>query len=118
MVFLTKGLVNGYIPVDKFNLLLDKFLKFNQYESVRLRAGVETGEGLFGPIRIAAFGGYGFKDNAFKYGSHIRWAPKNSRQFETKFSYANDLIAVGGANFFRTRSMLISGGEFQNFIND
>lgn len=118
MVFLTKGLVNGYIPVGKFNLLLDKFLKFNQYESVRLGAGVETGEGLFGPIRIAAFGGYGFKDKAFKYGSHIRWAPKNSRQFETKFSYANDLMAVGRANFFKTSGMLISGGEFQNFIND
>ena len=43
MVFFTKGLVNGYIPVGKFNLLLDKFLKFNQYENVRLGAGVETG---------------------------------------------------------------------------
>ena len=118
MVYLTKGLVNGYIPVGKFNLLLDKFLKFNQYESVRLGAGVETGESLFGPIRVAAYGGYGFKDKAFKYGSHIRWAPKNNRQFETKFSYANDLIAVGRANFAKANGMLISGGEFQNFIND
>ena len=118
MVFFTKGLVNGYIPVGKFNLLLDKFLKFNQYENVRLGAGVETGESLFGPIRIAAFGGYGFKDKAWKYGSHIRWIPKSNRQFETKFSYSNDLIAVGRANFFKTSGMLISGGEFQNFIND
>jgi len=118
MVFLTKGLVNGYIPVGKFNLMIDKFLKFNQYENVRLGAGVETGEGLFGPVRIAAFGGYGFKDKAWKYGSHIRWIPKNKRQFETKFAYSNDLIAVGRANFFKANAMLFSGGEFQNFIND
>ncbi len=118
MVFLTKGLVNGYIPVGKFNLLLDKFLKFNQYESVRLGAGVETGEGLFGPVRVSAYGGYGFKDKAWKYGSHIRWIPKNKRQFETKFAYSNDLIAVGRANFFKANTMLFSGGEFQNFIND
>lgn len=118
LVFLTKGLVNGYIPVGKFNLMIDKFLKFNEYESVRLGAGVETGEGLFGPVRIAAFGGYGFKDKAWKYGSHVRWVPKNNRQFETKFAYSNDLIAVGRANFFKANSMLFSGGEFQNFIND
>ncbi|MFT7085547.1 MAG: hypothetical protein ACJAV5_001266 [Vicingaceae bacterium] len=118
VVYFTKGLINGYVPVGKFNLLLDKFLKFNQYESVRLGAGVETGEGLFGPLRVAAYGGYGFKDKAFKYGSHIRWAPKNSNQFETKFFYSNDLIAVGRANFFKPNGMLFSGGEFQNFIND
>jgi hypothetical protein len=118
VVYFTKGLINGYVPVGKFNLLLDKFLKFNQYESVRLGAGVETGEGLFGPLRVAAYGGYGFKDKAFKYGSHIRWAPKNSNHFETKFFYSNDLIAVGRANFFKPNGMLFSGGEFQNFIND
>ena len=118
MVYFTKGLMNGYVPVGKFNLLLDKFLKFNQYESVRLGAGVETGADLFGPIRVAAFGGYGFKDKAWKYGSHIRWAPKNQRLFEAKMAYSNDILAVGRANFYKQNGTLFTGGEFQNFIND
>jgi hypothetical protein len=117
-IFILKGLVKGYVPIGKFNLLLNKLLSFNQYENVRLGAGVETGESLLGPIRIGAYGGYGFRDKAWKYGSHIRWIPTSDRQFETKFTYSNDLIAVGKANFFRPSGMLFSGGEFQNFIND
>lgn len=117
-IYFLEGFANGYVPIGKFNLLLDKFLKFNRYESVRLGAGVETGEDLFGPIRIAAYGGYGFKDKAWKYGSHIRWAPKNDQQFETKISYSNDIIAIGRPNFFRHNSMLLNGQEFQNVVNN
>ncbi len=118
MIFFTKGLLRGYVPVGKFNLLLDKFLKFNQYENVRLGAGIETSESLFGPIRVAAYGGYGLKDKAWKYGSHIRWVPKSERQFETKISYSNDVLSIGRPNFYKPSGVLFSGGEFQNFIND
>ena len=118
MVFFTKGLIRGYVPVGKFNLLLDRFLKFNRYEKVRIGAGIETGESLFGPIRIGAYGGYGIRDKAWKYGSHIRWAPASERQFEAKISYSNDILSIGRANFYKANGMLISGGEFQNLIND
>lgn len=118
LVFLTRGLLRGYIPVGKFNLTLNKILKFNQYENVRLGLGLETGEDIIKKIRIGGFAGYGVKDEVWKYGSHVRWVSENERQFEAKLAYFNDIVGIGGTTFNNQISSFTATSNIQNFIND
>lgn len=116
-VLATKSLVRGNIPIGKMNLLLDKFLKFNRFESVRLGAGIETNEKLSKRFRLGGFGGYGFKDKAWKYGGHLRWVNDDAHQIETKLFYSKDIIGVGSTFFSKQDLTLATTNNVRNFIN-
>lgn len=118
MVFLTKGLLNGYVPIKSFNLTLNKLARFNKYENVRLGLGLETNDNIIKNVRIGGYAGYGFKDKAWKYGSHLKWAPKSNRQFQFALEYSNDLIGIGGVQFANKVSSFTQTSNVQNFIND
>lgn len=117
MVYFTKGFVKGTVPIWKLDLLLNRIVRFNGFEGTRLGLGLETSERLTRSFRIGGYAGYGFKDKAWKYGSHIRWVPKSERQFEVKLMYENDVTAIGGVNFFQKTRDLTSTSNIQNFLN-
>lgn len=118
IVYLTKGFAQGFVPIGKFNLMLNKLAKFNEFEGTRLGLGFETGDGIIKNLHLGAFAGYGFKDKAWKYGSHLRWQPNSEKQFEMKLSYANDLINIGGVEYFKKTRDLTSTSNIQNLVND
>ncbi len=58
----------GFYPVEFWDFDLSKFVKYNNYEGLRIGAGGETNEQFSRRIRLDGYLVYGFKDRDWKYG--------------------------------------------------
>ncbi|MGE0569163.1 MAG: DUF5686 family protein, partial [Bacteroidia bacterium] len=105
---LLKIMSTGLIPIGVFGIDINRILKVNDYEGVRLGCGVKTNEKLSNWFQIGAFGGYGFRDKAFKYGGELSlFADKNKNQF-LKFELYRDLQESGNFSFYGANNSLFS----------
>ena len=96
--FVEKVSLNRIGIGKNFDISLNKILKFNRYEAVRIGIGIETSDELmkkcaiFGkPIFASAYVGYGIRDNAFKYGGTIKIDFKNHSDWQLGASIMSDL---------------------------
>lgn len=61
-------LLTGYYPVHFWDFDLSDFVKYNNYEGLRLGAGGRTNQNFSQLFRLDGYLVYGFRDEAFKYG--------------------------------------------------
>ncbi len=66
-----KALIDGRWPMGMLDLSLRRALAFNDFERVRIGAGIYTSDKLSKRFSIGGYGAYGFKDNAWKYGADL-----------------------------------------------
>jgi len=104
------ALSSGKIRVKKFNLLLDKFIDFNEYEGWRLGAGIETSELLMKNISIGGYFGYGIRDKDWKYGGYSTFHINRRKGIALTLRYQQDLLFRGG-NVFTTEGFSLSNTE-------
>lgn len=90
---LTEKLLQGRIPLGFVDLDLDKSLKYNQYEGLRLGIGLRTNERLSNRFAVGGFAGYGTQDTAWKYGAMLQTKP--APQSTLAFSFEHDLTEMG-----------------------
>jgi len=93
------ALFNGIYPLWVFDFDLNRFLLFNEHESVRLGAGAHTNARLSRFFSLGGFAGYGFKDKRAKYGADIMFNLERRSELKLKFSYMNDLFESGAPQF-------------------
>ena len=62
-----RKIINGYLPIGKFDLDLRKLFRYNNYEGFRLGIGGTTNEQFSKKFRIEGYSAYGTKDGDFKY---------------------------------------------------
>lgn len=62
-----RKIINGYLPLGKFDLDLRKLFSYNNYEGFRLGIGGVTNEQFSKKFRIEGYSAYGTKDGNFKY---------------------------------------------------
>lgn len=93
---------NGNIPVKSFNLPINKIIDYNKYEGWRLGLGLMTNEKISKYFSVGGYFGYGFKDNAWKYGGDLIFNLHKDSESKLHFSYANDIEERAGYNFFET----------------
>ncbi|TDE54917.1 DUF5686 family protein [Flavobacterium sp. GT3P67] len=62
-----RKIINGYLPIGKFDLDLRKLFSYNNYEGFRLGIGGITNEQFSKKFRIEGYTAYGTKDGNFKY---------------------------------------------------
>ena len=62
-----RKIINGYLPIGKFDLDLRKLFSYNNYEGFRLGIGGVTNEQFSKKFRIEGYTAYGTKDGNFKY---------------------------------------------------
>lgn len=106
------------IPIGKLDFRIDKFAKFNKYEKIRLGAGLYTNQSFSKSIQLGAYAGYGFNDEAWKYGGSIQLQLDKRTSTSIEISYSNDLEERGMKTNFNikksygdiTRSMV--GSEY------
>jgi len=98
-----KTLVTGSIPWGPFDLPINRWFDFNDYEGFRLGLGAETNDKVVKNLRLGGYGAYGFKDKAFKYGGYMKWTPESNRGFNMRASYSNDVTESGGTQFSNDR---------------
>ena len=113
MLFL-EALFNNRLQLGMIDLNLDKILRANDYEYIRLGAGLHTNEKFSKRFTVGGYAGYGFGDKAWKYGADARvvlWKPK---EIALSISYAKDLVESAGVSFFENRRALNSSELYRD----
>lgn len=82
-------LIRGSIPVYFVDIGLDKIIRLNDYEGIRLGGSAYTNNRISKWFKIGGYFGYGFKDETWKYG----WDTKMS------LNKHSNLAIIGGYQY-------------------
>jgi hypothetical protein len=88
-------LISGKIPVGNVNIELRDIVKLNEFETVRLGFGLSTNERFSEYHKLGASFGYGFRDNAWKYGGYYEYKPSRDNDLTLGVSYKKDIYLWG-----------------------
>ncbi|MGZ3903301.1 MAG: DUF5686 family protein, partial [Bacteroidia bacterium] len=86
-----EALLTNKLPIGIFDLNLDKILKANDYEKIRLGIGLHTNQKLSKAFTIGGYFGYGFGDKAFKYGGDLSVFLWKKKELAFNALYESDL---------------------------
>ncbi|MGP8217348.1 MAG: DUF5686 family protein [Bacteroidia bacterium] len=103
----------GWTDID-----LDRILNYNDYESVRIGAGLHTNDEVSRLISVGGYGAYGFGDKAFKYGGDLGLLFNPYSHLKLDFAYINDVIEAGGVSFYNDDHLLSTESYHQYFVNN
>ena len=112
----SSSLSRGRLGIGKFDLLLNRFLAYNEFEGFRLGAGMATNEKLIKWMSLESYYAYGFRDKDIKYGGGLRFYLNPKREFELYLSYKNDVEEPGRHSVLQGRSYLRSGEVIRNLF--
>lgn len=93
---LLTSIAAGRIPMGKFDWELNRFIRFNQYEGFRLGAGLRTNDILSHSFSVGGYYGYGFRDEAHKFGGDLIVHLLRKRNLFIKAAYQDDVSETGG----------------------
>ncbi|SDJ81123.1 hypothetical protein SAMN05421823_101170 [Catalinimonas alkaloidigena] len=99
--WLTAGelLYGGRIPYRSVYIDLNRVARFNDYEGLRLGFGFHTNQRLSETLAGGAYVGWGFRDQAFKWGFDGTWQPWLALPLEGTFAFQDDIDEPGGLAF-------------------
>lgn len=112
---LSEYLVKNEIPIGKISLVPTGFLRFNRVEGTRLGLAVKTNDRLFKHAAVSAYGGYGFVDKRWKWGSGLDLYLIKDGELTLKYNYLFDLEEPGGLTLTKNRSGVRSTEYIRNF---
>lgn len=92
--FLTQ-LVRGNIRYKMIDFDLTKFFSYDQYQGIRLGAGVKLNEKFSKTFSPDGYFGYGFKDHRWKYGLGLDVKLSDKRTSIFRIDYVDDVFAAG-----------------------
>ena len=98
-IFLGKKMINGYFPVNAFDIDLRSIIKFDNYEGFRLGFGGVTNSKFSEEYKISAFGAYGLKDQKIKYGFTPSYLLDKKTNTWVSASYVDDVSEIGQIQF-------------------
>lgn len=109
-------LLIGKIPIWIFDVDLDKFIHYNNYEGFYLGAGLHTNEKFSKTVKFGGFWGYGFKDERSKYGIDLSLHINKRSESVLSLDLYNKVTASGGIEFFDDRYQAWKPDEFYKFF--
>ncbi|MBF03433.1 MAG: hypothetical protein CMP76_09075 [Flavobacterium sp.] len=98
-IFLGKKILNGYYPISIIDLDLRSLVKFNNYEGFRFGLGGVTNDKLSEKYKVAFYGAYGIKDEAFKFGITPSYLLDQTSETWISASYSDDLNEISQITF-------------------
>ncbi len=90
-----EAVLTGKIRIRFIDIDLKRIFTFNNYEGVRLGAGLSTNNQLVKWWLIGGHFGYGFNDKAFKYGAYTEFIPHRKTDTRIRLEYMRDLTESG-----------------------
>ncbi|MFU8842252.1 MAG: DUF5686 family protein [Bacteroidales bacterium] len=111
-----ESLLTGKIPWSYVNLNIQRFLRYNSYEGLAPGLGMETNDRLSQVMTAGGYFRYGFKDDAFKWGAHLRLDLYNPADFEFHFSFIDDVLETGGVRYWDDKPMPLNPDHFRDFL--
>ena len=115
---LVEILATGYIPWKIFNIDINSLIWFNEYENFRIGLGVNTNEKLCKWMSVGAYGAYGFRDKAWKYGTGIQFNLWPKYDLKLQLSYKRDLVFSDAMSFNRRQELLSPQALNEWFLED
>jgi hypothetical protein len=102
-----EAILSGRVPLGLIDVDLNRLLRVNRYEALRLGFGAHTSERVSRFVSLGAYAGYGFKDKGWKYGSDLSFLFHRSSGLKLTFSYFEDVLESGGRQLpFQNRPLL------------
>ncbi len=101
----------GYATID-----LKRIIRVNDYEQLRLGAGLSTSNKLARFFSVGAYGGYGFGDKAWKYGGHLQ---VNFNYPQTAYfltEAASEVVETAGVDFLQEHTDFLSTEKIRNLL--
>ncbi len=102
------ALMTGKLKWGFVSLDLNKFLAYNDYEGIRLGAGLHTNRKIAKWFNIGGYGAYAFKDKTAKYGGDANFLINYRNDISLNFSYKKDVEEPGVVNFYDYKVPLLS----------
>ena len=99
-------LATGKWNYKKFDLDLNRILKYNEYEGTRLGLGLHTSSKLSNIVNLGGYFAYGFSDRQLKFGGDLNFNLWKNREWNLQLKYENDVIESGGQSFFENKKIL------------
>ncbi len=97
---LTEGFFANVYPTGKIDWQLNRVLRFNRFEGLRLGAGWRTNQRFSKTFSIGAYAGYGFRDRQWKWGGDLLLNLWRRYDWTLQVAYASDLQEPGVSQFF------------------
>ena len=98
-IFLGKKILNGYYPISYLDVDLRSLVKYNNFEGFRFGFGGVTNTKVSEDYKVAFYGAYGIKDQAFKYGITPSYLFHKETETWISASYSDDLNEISQITF-------------------
>lgn len=109
-----RALINGELKLGAVSLPLNSLINKNRYEGWRAGLGLKTNRELSDYFGLSAYGAYGFKDKALKYGAGGSIYFDRYRRHSLGYQYKNDLVEAG--KFIHRKNLSITDPRtYRNF---
>lgn len=89
-------IMTGQIPIGKLSIDLNRLLRVNSYEGLRLGAGIHTNDFLSRRFTVGGYYAYGFKDKQHKYGGDALVYLYRLRNIWIQGLWESDVRETGG----------------------
>lgn len=109
-------LMEGKLPLWKFDLDLTRIIDFNEYEGYRFGAGMETSKRLFDPIQIGGYYAWATRDKASKFGGYSRIHFSRKKGIRLDLKYQEDVVERGGTKFRTPTMSFFSNNYLSHFF--
>lgn len=108
---------SGKIPIGPINIDAARILRVNNYEGIRLGAGVHTNDFLSDKFSVGGYYAYGFKDKQSKFGGDVLIHLYRKRNAWVKFIYEEDVIETGGRQLDPVPGNFLNTNYYPFFIS-
>lgn len=109
-------LLEGKIPLGRFNFDLTRLIDFNVYEGYRFGAGLETSKKLMRWGTIGGYYGWATRDKQSKYGGFATIYLNKKNGVKMNLRYQQDLLERGGTEFQKDAFSLSSTSLYRHLF--
>lgn len=105
----------GRIPLGTVDLETDKIINYNIVEGLRLGVGFITTEEASGAFRFEGYGGYGFGDQRFKYGTGLSYYFDRKYRHFIRAAGKNDVYESGRVVFEQQKEPMFGSESLRKY---
>lgn len=107
----------GKIPIKFINIDVARILRVNNFEGIRLGAGLHTNDFLSDKFSIGGYYAYGLKDEDHKFGGDALLHLYRKRNAWIRVSYEEDVIETGGRQLDPAPASFLNTNYYPFFIS-
>lgn len=94
-----KKVLKGYFPLGFFDFDIRQFIKYNNFEGLRLGVGGKTNNKWSKLYSLSGYVAYGLKDEALKYSANVSYKLEKKSASVVQFGYRDDIDELAKISF-------------------